>query len=141
MRCERTGAPPAGNRGPCHIYLGTHRGSEPSSPSEPSSGGGAFGANSKIARPLILGALLDATWGSVMCRVNRGKGRAGTSFFVQKMPVDPMNPKILREASCVLVRRGTDVDRIGHIGFTFPCVPTLTVISPIAFGADLRRVQ
>jgi hypothetical protein len=42
-----------------------------------------------------------------------------------------MNPKTLREASCVLVRRGTDVDRIGHIGFTFPCVPTLTVISPI----------
>src|ERR1700731_4122836 len=34
--------PPAGNRGPCHIYLGTHRGSEPSSQSEPSSGGGAL---------------------------------------------------------------------------------------------------
>ena len=38
----------------------------------------------EIARPLILGALLDATCRSVICRLNRGKGWAGTSFLSKK---------------------------------------------------------
>jgi hypothetical protein len=93
MRCERTGAPPAGNRGPCHIYLGTHRGSEPSSPSEPSSGGGAFGANSKIARPLILGALLDAK------RVERRESGAPGEFAeIENMTAEQLADFIRKQA-------------------------------------------
>ena len=68
----------------------------------------------------------------VPAALKRGKGRTGDSVFVQKMPVDPMNPKTLLEASCAYwcgaVRTST---ASGHIGFAFPRVPTLTVISPI----------
>ena len=65
----------------------------------------------------------------VPAALKRGKGRTGDSVFVQKMPVDPMNPKTLLEASCAYwcgaVRTST---ASGHIGFAFPRVPTLTVI-------------